>query len=89
MPIKYSEIENGTRYEYNGYSVNVTNDERFFTIYRDGAPCGTITRPTVIGNRGKWSSHLLDGTVCTERGVGPRYAFARFIDADVGNISEK
>lgn len=82
MQINSTPIANGHRYETTGFQVEVTNDSRFFTI-RDkaGEPCGTITRPAVMGGNRNWESHLPNGRVCTQQAVGPRHAFRSFLMA--------
>jgi hypothetical protein len=79
----FDRITNGFRYHYKGYHVDVTDDARFFTVYRDGdVVVGTLTRPSVVGGTRHWSSHLKDGTVAVAKAVGPRVAFIFLVNKD-------
>mgnify|MGYP006346544169 CR=1 FL=1 len=82
MTITATPIHNGHEYAGYGFTVRVTSDERFFTI-RDsyGEPCGTITRPRVMGGNRNWESHMPTGAACTTTAVGPRSAFRSFLMA--------
>jgi hypothetical protein len=76
-------IENGNRFAVEDTChVDVTNDQRFFTIYdKYWEPIGTITRPLVTGGNRFWESHLPNGETCTKTAVGPRSAFRSFLIA--------
>lgn len=80
MRIEHEDIPNGHRYICDGFVVEITNDQRFFTIYDDyNEPCGTITRPLVQDKQQRWASHLPDGKAATTTAVGPKSAFRSFI----------
>lgn len=81
--IQVSDIPNGQRLECKGYVLEVTNDQRFFNVYSiDGhKPFATIVRPRVVGGNRFWECHMTNGHTVTKTAVGPRNAFARFIDA--------
>lgn len=83
MGITSEPIDNGHRFTDGEFIVDITSHERFFTIYFVGScePCGTITRPAVMGGNRKWESHLPNGAACTITAVGPRSAFRSFIMA--------
>lgn len=82
MTITATVIPNGFRFTGSGFTVDVTSDQRWFTVYdTSGEPCGTIERPAVIGGSRHWSSYLPNGEPCTKTAVGPRSAFRSFIIA--------
>lgn len=81
MKIEATPIPNGHRFiSASGFQVEVTADQRFFTIYDSyGEACGTITRPRTFGGSKYWESHLPNGQHCTLTAVGPRSAFRSFV----------
>lgn len=83
MPIIRTDTANGFVLAYNTLTVEITNDNRFFTIYDGDKPVGTIIRPSVIGGERRWNVYRADGSFITG-GVGPRYCFARFISRKEG-----
>jgi len=55
--------EDGYEQWLGSYSVRVSSDERFFTVYSYmGQPIGTIVRPRYDERFQRWTASLVDGT---------------------------
>lgn len=80
--------EDGYEQWLGSYSVRITSDERFFTVYSYmGQPVGTITRPRHDERLQRWTAALTDGTVVGRKDgswpghPGPIQAFRKLLTA--------
>jgi hypothetical protein len=49
--------------QHKGLTCEVRSDGRFFTVYQDDKPVGTLTRPMVYAQDRSWEVHATDGTL--------------------------
>lgn len=75
--VEIGELPSEMRIESRGFVVEITDSERFFTVYRmsDDRVMGTIVRPR--RNESGWTASFRDGTLIVHSAIGPRNAMIR------------